>query len=136
MQYYLPPVNVPDLKINKLRPQKMNELLVVTRLVVTQPGLRPRRSEAASPLLCPTEAENGDVNGGPRRRGFGLLFLLHKCFLSTCYMPGFLLGTRNGGENMVSVLRDLTVETRSRMFENLSLYHATNGRQVWGRLGS
>lgn len=51
-------------------------------------------------------------------------------------MPGFLLGTRNGGENMVSVLRDLTVETRSRMFENLSLYHATNGRQVWGRLGS
>lgn len=51
-------------------------------------------------------------------------------------MPGSLLGTRDGDENMVSVLRDLTVEARSRVFENVSWYHATNGRQVWGRLGS
>ena len=43
-------------------------------------------------------------------------------------MPGSLLGSRHGGGNMVSVLGDLRVESRSHMLEYVSHCHTRNGR--------
>lgn len=58
--------------------------------------------------------------------------LLHKCLLSTYYVPGSPLATRDGDENMVFVLRDLLVEIRSHMFQYLYSVMLEMVDRFWG----